>query len=151
MDDQQRRLIPERIGVALSLVWFGVPALLLWLATTQLLPILVARGWEPLVAWFLSGALVLAPLLAAAAATIVQPDNVAVVTGAALGIGRAMCNRLAEAGMSVVAADLPGEELDRTVDTLKAASPRGADGILEAPTDVADPGAGSRSRWPPTI
>jgi NAD(P)-dependent dehydrogenase (short-subunit alcohol dehydrogenase family) len=73
------------------------------------------------------------------AATIVQPDNVAVVTGAALGIGRAMCSRLAEAGMSVVAADLPGEELDRTVDTLKAISPRGPDGILEAPTDVADP------------
>jgi membrane protease YdiL (CAAX protease family) len=66
MDDQQRRLIPERIGVGLSLVLFGVPALLLWLATTQLLPILVARGWEPLVAWFLSGGVVLAPLLAAA-------------------------------------------------------------------------------------
>src|SRR5262245_14451120 len=42
------------------------------------------------------------------APTIVQPDNVAVVTGAALGIGRAMCRRLAEAGMSVVVADLPG-------------------------------------------
>ena len=56
MDDQQRRLIPERIAVRLSLVLFGVPALLLWLATTQLLPILVARGWEPLVAWFLSQA-----------------------------------------------------------------------------------------------
>jgi NAD(P)-dependent dehydrogenase (short-subunit alcohol dehydrogenase family) len=73
------------------------------------------------------------------AATIVQPDNVAVVTGAALGIGRAMCRRFAEAGMSVVAADLPGEELDRTVDALKAISPRGPDGILKAPTDVADP------------
>jgi membrane protease YdiL (CAAX protease family) len=66
VDDQQRRLIPERIGVGLSLALFGIPALLLWLATTQLLPTLVARGWEPLVAWFVSGALVLAPLLAAA-------------------------------------------------------------------------------------
>ena len=56
----------SRIGVGLSLVLFGVPALLLWLATTQLLPVLVARGWEPLLAWFASGALVLAPLLAAA-------------------------------------------------------------------------------------
>jgi hypothetical protein len=73
------------------------------------------------------------------AATIVQPDNVAVVTGAALGIGRAMCRRFAEAGMSVVAADLPGEELDRTVDALKTISPRGPEGILKAPTDVADP------------
>jgi hypothetical protein len=41
--------------------------------------------------------------------------------------------------MSVVAADLPGEELDRTVDALRAISPRGPDGILEAPTDIADP------------
>jgi NAD(P)-dependent dehydrogenase (short-subunit alcohol dehydrogenase family) len=73
------------------------------------------------------------------AATIVQPDNVAVVTGAALGIGRAMCKRFAEAGMSVVVADLPDEELDRTVDALKATSPRGPDGIFKAPTDVADP------------
>jgi NAD(P)-dependent dehydrogenase (short-subunit alcohol dehydrogenase family) len=73
------------------------------------------------------------------APTIVQPDNVAVVTGAALGIGRAMCRRFAEAGMSVVVADLPGEELDRTVDALKAISPRGPDGILKEPTDVADP------------
>ena len=73
------------------------------------------------------------------AATIVQPDNVAVVTGAALGIGRAMCKRFAEAGMSVVVADLPGEELDRTVDALKAILPRGPDRILKAPTDVADP------------
>jgi NAD(P)-dependent dehydrogenase (short-subunit alcohol dehydrogenase family) len=47
--------------------------------------------------------------------------------------------RFAEAGMSVVVADLPGAELDRTVDALKAISPRGPDGILEAPTDVADP------------
>jgi hypothetical protein len=73
------------------------------------------------------------------AATIVKPDNVAVVTGAALGIGRAMCKRFAEAGMSVVLADLPGDELDGTVDALKAISPGGRDGILGAPTDVADP------------
>ena len=80
------------------------------------------------------------------APTIVQPDNVAVVTGAALGIGRAMCRRFAEAAMSVVVADLPGEELDRTVDALKAISPRGPDGILKAPTDVADPDQVQRLR-----
>jgi NAD(P)-dependent dehydrogenase (short-subunit alcohol dehydrogenase family) len=73
------------------------------------------------------------------AATIVHPDNVAVVTGAALGIGRAMCRRFAEAAMSVVVADLPGEELDRTVDALKAISPRGPDRIVKVPTNVADP------------
>src|SRR5262245_23369088 len=80
------------------------------------------------------------------AATIVQPDNVAVVTGAALGIGRAMCKRFAEAGMSVVVADLPGEELHRTVDALRAISRRGPDGILEAATDVADPDQVQRLR-----
>ena len=41
--------------------------------------------------------------------------------------------------MSVVLADLPGDELDGTVDALKAISPGGRDGILGAPTDVADP------------
>jgi membrane protease YdiL (CAAX protease family) len=66
MDGQQQRLIPDRIGVGLSLVLFGVPALLLWVATAKLLPVLVARGWEPLLAWFGSGALVLTLLLAAA-------------------------------------------------------------------------------------
>jgi len=66
MHDQPQKVIPERIGFGLSLVLFGVPALLLWLATAQMLPILVARGWEPLAAWFLSGALVLAPLPVAA-------------------------------------------------------------------------------------
>ena len=79
-------------------------------------------------------------------ATIVQPDNIAVVTGAALGIGRAMCKRFAEAGMSVVLADLPGEGLDAAVRELGAVSPRGPDGILGAPTDVADPGQVQRLR-----
>jgi NAD(P)-dependent dehydrogenase (short-subunit alcohol dehydrogenase family) len=50
-------------------------------------------------------------------AAIVQPNNVAVVTGAALGIGRAMCKRFAEAGMSVVLADLPGDDLNSAVHT----------------------------------
>jgi membrane protease YdiL (CAAX protease family) len=75
--------VPTRIGVGLSLVLFGIPALLLWLTTTQLLPVLVGRGWEPLVAWFASGALVLAPLLAAALlgawTTLPLPSLVAVL------------------------------------------------------------------------
>jgi membrane protease YdiL (CAAX protease family) len=66
MDSQQLKLIPDRIGVGLSLVLFGVPAVLLWVATAQILPVLVGRGWELLLAWFASGALVLTPLLAAA-------------------------------------------------------------------------------------
>ena len=66
MDDRPPRLIPEQIGIALSVVLFGVPALLLWLTTNHLLPALVERGWEPLLAWFLAGTLVFAPMLAAA-------------------------------------------------------------------------------------
>ncbi|WP_088346727.1 MULTISPECIES: CPBP family intramembrane glutamic endopeptidase [Rhodomicrobium] len=68
MDARSSRLIPDRIGLTLSLVLFGVPALVLWLATAVVLPALVARGWEPLSAWFLAGMLALGPLLAAALA-----------------------------------------------------------------------------------
>jgi membrane protease YdiL (CAAX protease family) len=64
--DIKRAKIPNRIGIALSVVLFGVPAALLWLATHALMPRLLARGWEPLLAWFFSGGLVLVPLLAAA-------------------------------------------------------------------------------------
>jgi NAD(P)-dependent dehydrogenase (short-subunit alcohol dehydrogenase family) len=69
---------------------------------------------------------------------ILGADNVAVVTGAALGIGRAMCKRFAEAGMSVVLADLAGDDLDGAVQAATAVSPRGRDAILGVPTDVAD-------------
>jgi membrane protease YdiL (CAAX protease family) len=61
-----RGLIPKRIGLALSVVLFGVPAVLLWLVTRYLVPTLVTQGWEPLPAWFLGGGLLLALLMAAA-------------------------------------------------------------------------------------
>lgn len=57
---------PGRIGVGLSLVLFGIPAVLLWLATHVWMPRLIALGWEPLLAWFFAGGLVLGALLAAA-------------------------------------------------------------------------------------
>ena len=69
---------------------------------------------------------------------MIGPGNVAVVTGAALGIGRAMCKRFAQAGMSVVLADLPGGDLDFAVEAVAAASPRGRQAILGVATDVAD-------------
>ena len=69
----------------------------------------------------------------------IQPGNVAVVTGAALGIGRAMCRQFAKAGMSVVLADLEGADLDATVAMVEALSPRGLGAVLVVPTDVADP------------
>lgn len=60
-------------------------------------------------------------------------DRVAVVTGAASGIGRAMAESFLEAGMKVVLADIDEERLESTLGMLKnfAAS------ILAVPTDVA--------------
>jgi NAD(P)-dependent dehydrogenase (short-subunit alcohol dehydrogenase family) len=71
--------------------------------------------------------------------TIVAPGNVAVVTGAALGIGRSMCRRFAEAGMSVVMADVPGDHFDAAIELITRVAPRGHDAILTMPVDVADP------------
>jgi membrane protease YdiL (CAAX protease family) len=58
--------IRQRIGLGLSIILFAVPGLALWLATKVLLPRLVAEGWQPLLAWFAAGGLVLASLLVAA-------------------------------------------------------------------------------------
>jgi NAD(P)-dependent dehydrogenase (short-subunit alcohol dehydrogenase family) len=48
-------------------------------------------------------------------------DRVAVVTGAASGIGLAMSNRFAQAGMKVVLADIETEPLDAAVNELRVA------------------------------
>jgi 3alpha(or 20beta)-hydroxysteroid dehydrogenase len=58
--------------------------------------------------------------------------KVAVVTGAAGGIGQAACIRFASEGARVVAVDLPGTPLAEVVDAIKAA---GSEGIA-VPTDV---------------
>ncbi len=59
--------------------------------------------------------------------------KVAVVTGAASGIGLAIATRAAREGMRVVLADIEADALERTAAALRAA---GAD-ILAVPTDVA--------------
>jgi membrane protease YdiL (CAAX protease family) len=61
-------LIPQRIGLGLSIVLFGLPALLLWATTDLLIPPLVQGRWAPQTAWFLAGSLVFVPLLVAALA-----------------------------------------------------------------------------------
>jgi len=65
---------------------------------------------------------------------VIHPGNVAVVTGAALGIGRALAQDLAERGLRVVMVDVDGAELD------KAAAEAGGE-VIARVVDVADPDA----------
>jgi NAD(P)-dependent dehydrogenase (short-subunit alcohol dehydrogenase family) len=62
------------------------------------------------------------------------PGNVAVVTGAASGIGLAAATRFAAFGMRVAMADLPGQALE---DAVRRVGEAGAD-VLAVPTDVSD-------------
>jgi NAD(P)-dependent dehydrogenase (short-subunit alcohol dehydrogenase family) len=62
--------------------------------------------------------------------------RVAVVTGAASGIGLAAAVRFAGLGMKVCLADLSPEALERAGETVAAASPTGRDTVLTVPTDV---------------
>ncbi|HZJ27661.1 MAG TPA: SDR family NAD(P)-dependent oxidoreductase [Acidimicrobiia bacterium] len=61
-------------------------------------------------------------------------DKVAVVTGGAGGIGRALAEELLAEGAKVVIADVQPDLLDETVSEL---APRGA--VIGVPTDVTDP------------
>ncbi len=63
--------------------------------------------------------------------------KVAVVTGAASGIGRALADRFAGVGMRVVLADIEREPLERAASALSDA---GAE-VLAVPTDVSDGGS----------
>jgi NAD(P)-dependent dehydrogenase (short-subunit alcohol dehydrogenase family) len=66
----------------------------------------------------------------------IAPGNVAVVTGAASGIGLAAALRFARLGMKVVLADVPGPRLDEAAHRVEqAAASHGAE-VLAAPTDV---------------
>ena len=66
----------------------------------------------------------------------IQVGKVAVITGAALGIGRAAALHCVERGMRVVMVDLASEDFDAAVAAVGAAA--GADGVLDAPVDVSD-------------
>ncbi|SDK82610.1 SDR family NAD(P)-dependent oxidoreductase [Aliiruegeria lutimaris] len=63
--------------------------------------------------------------------------NIAVVTGGASGIGLAAAARLAEQGLKVCIADLPGEALDVAKATLIASGVAAGD-VMTLATDVAD-------------
>ncbi len=62
--------------------------------------------------------------------------HVAVVTGAASGIGLAAARRFAGLGMKVVLVDLPGERLEQAKRETAALAPHGADSVMAIPTDV---------------
>lgn len=69
---------------------------------------------------------------------IIISGNVAVITGAARGIGRAAALRLAQTGMRLVLADVIADELSNTAAAARAA---GAPDAIAVPTDVADKAA----------
>jgi NAD(P)-dependent dehydrogenase (short-subunit alcohol dehydrogenase family) len=62
--------------------------------------------------------------------------HVAVITGAASGIGLAAARRFAGLGMKVVLVDLPGERLEQAKRETAALAPHGADDVIAIPTDV---------------
>jgi NAD(P)-dependent dehydrogenase (short-subunit alcohol dehydrogenase family) len=65
-----------------------------------------------------------------------QPGHVAVVTGAASGIGLAAADRFAGLGLKVVLADIDADKLDAVAAGLRAVHPRAE--VLAVATDVAD-------------
>ncbi len=68
---------------------------------------------------------------------IVTVGNVAVITGAASGIGLAAALRFASVGMKVALADLGGEKLEAARDAVIAVARGGENDVLAAPTNVA--------------
>ena len=70
---------------------------------------------------------------------VLAEGRVAVVTGAAMGIGLATCRRLASLGMSVGMADVDAAELRLAEEEVAKVAPRGRDAVLAMPTDVARP------------
>lgn len=68
------------------------------------------------------------------------PGRVAVVTGAASGIGRAAAARFAAIGLRVCLSDLPGDALSAAADEARRHARTGGD-IIAVAADVADSGA----------
>jgi NAD(P)-dependent dehydrogenase (short-subunit alcohol dehydrogenase family) len=67
---------------------------------------------------------------------VLTPGRVAVVTGAASGIGLAACKRFASLGMRVCMADIDGEELRRSRDAVAVIAAHGDNDVLACAVDV---------------
>ena len=67
----------------------------------------------------------------------IKQGGLAVVTGAASGVGFAAAKRFAQAGLGVVLADLPGDALDQAADEIAQVAVKGGP-VLPVPTDVSN-------------
>jgi NAD(P)-dependent dehydrogenase (short-subunit alcohol dehydrogenase family) len=67
-----------------------------------------------------------------------SPDNVAVITGGASGIGLAAAKRFVGFGMRVCIADVEAEKLSQAAAALSEAAPAGAANVMTAVTDVSN-------------
>jgi NAD(P)-dependent dehydrogenase (short-subunit alcohol dehydrogenase family) len=70
---------------------------------------------------------------------VLATGRVAVVTGAAMGIGLAACKRFAALGMKVCMADVDADALRAACAEVAKRGPDGGKGVLAVPTDVARP------------
>ena len=66
----------------------------------------------------------------------ILPNNVAVVTGGATGIGLAAAMRFAQLGMKVCIADLGGDRLAEAEEKLSSVAPGGASDVMVSAVDV---------------
>ncbi len=71
--------------------------------------------------------------------SICSAGNVAVITGAALGIGRSMAMRFAETGMLVVMADLESDDFEASLESVRDVAKGGSETVLGVVADVSDP------------
>lgn len=77
---------------------------------------------------------------------VLAPGRVAVITGAASGIGLATCKRLASMGMRICMVDNDENELASAREAVAKLARGGPDHVLSVPTDVSDPDALSALR-----